>query len=43
MQNMGEGLQKVFNTTVKDISQVLPPLEESGSEVSHFIQNPENF
>ena len=30
-QNMGKGLQKVFKTVVKDISQEFPPLGESGS------------
>ena len=30
-QNMGKGLQKVFNTAVKEILQFLPPLGESGS------------
>ena len=36
-QNMDKGLHKVFKTVVKDISQYLPPLGESGSEVPHFI------
>ena len=40
---MGKGLHKVFKTIVKDISQDLPPLGESGSEVSHFIPEPRNF
>ena len=40
---MGKGLQKVFKTVVKDISQEFPPLGESGSEVSHFILEPRNF
>ena len=43
MQNMGEGLHKVFKTAGKDILQDLPPLGESGSEVSHFILEPKNF
>ena len=34
---MGKGLHKVFSTVVKEISQELTPLGESGSEVSHFI------
>ena len=42
-QNMGKGLHKVFGTVVKDISQELTPLRESGSEVSHFIPEPRNF
>ena len=36
-QSMGKGLHKVFSTVVKEISQELTPLGESGSEVSHFI------
>ena len=40
---MGKGLHKVFSTVVKNISQELIPLGESGSEVSHFIQEPRNF
>ena len=42
-QNMGKCLQKVFKTFVKEILQDFPPLEESGSEVSHFIPEPRNF
>ena len=34
---------KVFKTVVKEILQVLPPLGESGSEVSYFIPEPRNF
>ena len=40
---MGKGLHKGFSTVVKDISQELTPLGESGSEVSHFIPEPRNF
>ena len=40
---MGKGLHKVFSTVVKDISQELTPLEESGSGVSHFIPEPRKF
>ena len=40
---MGKGLHKVFKTVVKEILQYLPPLGESGSEVSHFIPEPRNF
>ena len=40
---MGKGLHKVFSTAVKDISQELIALGESGSEVSHFIPEPRNF
>ena len=40
---MGKGLHKLFSTVVKDISQELTALGESGSEVSHFIPEPRNF
>ena len=40
---MGKGLYKVIKTVVKAILQYLPPLGESGSEVSHFIPEPRNF
>ena len=40
---MGKGLHKVFKNVVNKISQELPPLEESGSEVSHFIPEPRKF
>ena len=40
---MGKGLHKVFKTVLKDISQDLWTLGESGSEVSHFIPEPRNF
>ena len=40
---MCKGLQKVFKTVVKHISQDLPPLGESGSEVSHLNPEPRNF
>ena len=43
MQSMGKGLHKVFSTVVKDILQEFTALEESGSEVSHFIPEPRNF
>ena len=36
-RSIGKCLHKVFSTVVKDISQELTPLGESGSEVSHFI------
>ena len=42
-QNMGKGLHKFFKTVVKDISQDLPPLGESGSEFYHFIPEPRKF
>ena len=42
-RNMSTGLNKVFKTVVKEISQYLPPLGESGSEVSHLIPEPRNF
>ena len=34
---MGKVLHKVFKTIVIHILQDLPPLGESGSEISHFI------
>ena len=40
---MDKGLHKLFKTVVKEISQDLPPLGESGSEVSHVIPEPRNF
>ena len=40
---MDKGLHKVFSTVVKDISQELTPLVESGSKVSHFILELRNF
>ena len=40
---MGKGLYKLFKTVVKEISQYLPILGESGSEVSYFIPDPRNF
>ena len=42
-RNIGKALYKVFKTVVNDISQVLPILGESGSEVSYFIPDPRNF
>ena len=42
-RNMVKGLHKVCKTVVKYISQDLPPLGESGSEVSHFIPEHRNF
>ena len=41
-RNMVKGLQKVFKNVVKYISKDLPPLGESGSEVSYFIPEPRN-
>ena len=40
---MGKYLHKVFRNIVSEISQGLTALGESGSEVSHFIQEPRNF
>ena len=42
-QSMGECLQKIFSTAVKEILQELTSLGESGSEVSRFIPEPRNF
>ena len=43
MQSMVKGLHKVFSMFVKEISQELTPLGESGSEISHFVPEPRNF
>ena len=43
MRSMGKGLHKVFSTVVKEISQELTPLGESGSEVPHLVPEPRNF
>ena len=43
MQNMGKGLHKVSKVVVREISQDLPILGESGSEVSYLIPEPRNF
>ena len=40
---MGKGLHKIFKTVIKYILKDLPPLGESGSEVSHFVPEPRNF
>ena len=40
---MVKGLHKVFSTLVKQISQELTPLGESGSKFSHLIPEPRNF
>ena len=40
---MGKGSHKVFKTVVKEILQDLPPLGESGLEVSYLIPGPRNF
>ena len=40
---MGKCLHKVFSTVVKEISQELTPLGESGSKVSYFIPELRNF
>ena len=42
-RSVGKVLQKVFSTVVKEISQELTALGESGSEFSHFIPEPRNF
>ena len=41
--NMGKVLHKVFKAVDNDISQALPILGESGSEVSYLISEPRNF
>ena len=42
-RRMGKGLHKVFSTIIKEISQELANLGESGSEISHFIPEPRKF
>ena len=42
-RSMVKGLHKVFSAVVKEISQELTALGESGSEVFHFILEPRNF
>ena len=39
-QKMGKGLHKLFKAVINKISQALPILVESGSEVSYFILEP---
>ena len=40
---MGKVSHEVFETIVKEISQYLPPLNETSSKGSHFIPEPRNF
>ena len=40
---MVKGLHKVYKAFIQDISQYLPILGESGSNVSYFIPEPRNF
>ena len=40
---MGKGLHKVFKAVVNDISQALPVLGQSGSEVCYLIPEPIRF
>ena len=42
-RSMGIGLQKVFSTIVREISQELTPLRESGSKFPISFQNLETF
>ena len=42
-QNMGKGLHTLFKAVVNNISQALPILGESDSEVSYFIPESRNF
>ena len=42
-RNIGKCLHKIFSTIIKQISQELTNLGESGSKVSHFIPEPRNF
>ena len=36
-QNMFEYLHKLFKAVVNELSEILPIMDESGSEVSYFI------
>ena len=40
---VGRALPTVSVSRIKEISQVFPPLGESGSQFSHFIPEPINF
>ena len=40
---MDKGLYKLFKSVVNEISQALPILVKSGSEVSYFIPEPRKF
>ena len=40
---MGKDLHKVFKAVINELSQALPILDESGSEVSYFIPEPRNL
>ena len=42
-EGMGKGLHKFFEFVVNGVKNKIPTLEESGSEVSHFIPEPRNF
>ena len=39
---MGKGLHKLFKTVVKEISQALPTLGESGSELYYLLSETRN-
>ena len=43
MRHMGKVLHKVLKTVITEISQDLPPLRESGLEVSHLLPESRNF
>ena len=43
MQNISRGLHKLFKALANEISQALPILGESDSEVSYFIPEPRYF
>ena len=40
---MGKGLHNLFKAVPNYISQALPILNKSGSEVSYFVTEPRNF
>ena len=43
MRNVGKGLHKVLKDFVNELSEALPILGESGSEVSYVIPEPRDF
>ena len=42
-QNMGRGLHKLFRAVGNELSESLPIMGESGSEVSYFVPEPRKF
>ena len=40
---MGKVLHKLFRSVVNELSEALPTLVESSSEIYYFVQEPRNF